>query len=43
MPAINLRKAFYDELVRQGDDPVAAANEAVEEYIRDRYDVEVDA
>lgn len=43
MPSVNLRKPLYDELVRQGDEPKDAVNEAVEQYLNDEHGVEVDA
>lgn len=43
MPSINLRKNLYDELVRIGEDPTEAANEATTKYLEDEHDIEVDA
>ncbi len=33
MPAINLRKKLYDELVRRGKDPIEVVNGLVEKYL----------
>ena len=35
MPAINLRKKLYDELVRRGKDPIKVANDLVEMYLEE--------
>lgn len=43
MPALNLRKNLYDELVRLDDDPVEVVNSLTEQYLRDEYGVEVEA
>lgn len=43
MPSVNLRKAFYDELVRQGDEPAEAVNKAISKYLKEKYDIEVNA
>ena len=34
MPAINLRKEYYDTLIRQGKDPSKVVDELVEKYLR---------
>jgi len=36
MPAINLRKKLYDELVRRGKDPIKVANDLVERYLEEK-------
>lgn len=43
MPSINLRRALYDEVVRQGEDPAEVANETVAKYLQEEHDVEVEA
>jgi len=42
MPTVSLRKALYDECVRQGVEPTEYANQAVKEKLRDEHDAEVD-
>lgn len=35
MPALNLKKELYDELIRRGIDPTKFVNEIVEKHIKD--------
>lgn len=42
MPTVSLRKALYDECVRQGVEPTEYANQAVKEKLREEHDAEVD-
>lgn len=41
MPAISLRKALYDECVRQGVEPSEYANQAVKEQLETEFGAEV--
>jgi len=43
MPTVSLRKALYDECVRQGVEPTDYANQAVKEKLREEHDAEIDA
>jgi hypothetical protein len=42
MPTISLRKALYDECIRQGVEPGEYANEVVKEKLREEYESEID-
>lgn len=35
MPALNLRKALYDEIIRKGEDPTKLLNELVEKHLKE--------
>ena len=35
MPPLNLRRKFYDELIRRGIDPVKIVNDLVEKYLKE--------
>ena len=35
MPALNLKKELYDELIRRGIDPTTFVNEIVEKHIKE--------
>jgi hypothetical protein len=41
MPAISLRKALYDECIRQGEEPAEYANQALREKLESEHGVEV--
>lgn len=43
MPTIALRKALYDECIRQGEKPAEFANEAVGRMLVEEHDAEVEA
>jgi len=35
MPALNLKKALYDELIRRGEEPTKFVNELVEKRLKE--------
>lgn len=41
MPAVSLRKALYDECIRQGVEPTEYANKAVKAELERDFDAEV--
>lgn len=43
MPALNLRKSLYDELVRHDEDPGDVINRLTEQYLKEEHGVEVEA
>jgi len=38
MPTVSLRKALYDECIRQGEDPTEYVNGVVKEQLSEEYD-----
>jgi hypothetical protein len=40
MPAVSLRKALYDECIRQGVEPSEYANKAVKELLAEEHNVD---
>ena len=43
MPTVSLRKALYDECIRQDEEPTEFANKAVQEMLEKEHNAEVDA
>jgi len=41
MPTVSLRKALYNECVRQGEDPTEYVNSVVKERLTEEYDTEI--